>query len=98
MFLKTSVLTLSFLTSIRFNHVNLPVHILSTYGEDCKRLFWKYGNVSKKLPNDGMTWSFLTSAKFTALPLNLFDSKYIREPCKIPNSTRAGKINFLSTR
>ena len=25
MFLKTLVLTLSFLTSIRFNHVNLPV-------------------------------------------------------------------------
>ena len=26
MFLKTLVLTLSFLTSIRFNHVNLPVY------------------------------------------------------------------------
>ena len=29
MFLKTLVLTLSFLTSIRFNHVNLPVSIKS---------------------------------------------------------------------
>ena len=28
-----------------FNYVNLPVHILSTYGEYCKRLFWKYGHV-----------------------------------------------------
>ena len=67
MFLKTSVLTLSFLTLIRFNHVNLPVHILSTYGEDCKNLFWKYGNVSKKLTKRRDDLEFLNLCKIYGL-------------------------------
>ena len=42
-------------------------HILSTYCEDCKNLFWKYGNVSKKLTKRRDDLEFLNLCKIYGL-------------------------------
>ena len=45
--IAAAVFVFNFLVNLRLKQINLPAYVLSTYGRDGLKLFWKY------VPDDG---------------------------------------------
>ena len=57
------------LVNLRLKYLNLPVFIRQTYGDECSKLFWKYGSTNLKILKANLDIEYLKKCKiFNVIP------------------------------